>query len=303
MASMAPDAVTALDLPRRAATGNDPVWRRVLRRPAGATAVGVLVLIALSAVLAPVIAPFSPTEIGVGLPMESPSSTHPFGTDELGRDVLSRVAYGGRLALRIMVVATVIALVVGTAWGALAAVIGGWVDEVLMRIVDATMAIPFLLLVLILVAAFGANEWSLPVVLGAVNVPITVRVVRAAVLAELHREYVLAARAFGASTLRLLLSEVLPNIVPTVLVQTSVVASTVLLTEAALSFLGLGVAPPEASWGTLILDGYNNINVAPTQILFPGAVMFVAIWAITVLAEQLQAVLDVDRQVEIGAQA
>ncbi|MEN3284568.1 MAG: peptide/nickel transport system permease protein [Solirubrobacteraceae bacterium] len=302
MATAVPRGDLVVDVAPQAQVGGS-VWRRLLRRPGGVIAVAVLLLLVGSAVFAPLFVPSSPTEIGVGAPLQGPSAAHLFGTDELGRDLFSRTMYGGRLALRITVVATLIALVAGTAWGACAAIARGWVDDVLMRIVDAALAVPFLLLALILVAAFGASPWSLSLVLGIVSTPITARVVRAGVLSELHLEYLLAARAYGASTRRLLWSEVLPNVVPTLLVQASVIASTVLLTEAALSFVGLGVQPPEASWGTLILQGYSNINVAPTQIVFPGAMMFVAVWAINALAEQLQAVLDANDRAQIGAHA
>lgn len=269
------------------------VWRRLIRRPAGATALVVICLVVLSAVLAPLLAPFGPTEIGVGPIRQGPTADHLFGTDELGRDLLSRTLYAGRLALWITVLGTAIAMVVGSILGAVAALLRGLVDETLMRVVDAALAIPFLLMALILVTAFGFSALSLSVVLGLVNVPMTARIVRAAVLAELHREYVLAARSYGTKATRLLWTDVFPNVVPTLLVQTSVVASSVLLTEAGLSFVGLGIQPPEATWGTLILQGYASINTSPTLLVFPGLMTFVTVWAISALAEQLQAVLDV----------
>jgi ABC-type dipeptide/oligopeptide/nickel transport system permease subunit len=285
-------APAAAQLAEKGASGRADLLREFLRTPSALLPLAVLTAIALAAVFAPLIAPYEPTAIAPTLRLLGPSSEHWLGTDELGRDMLSRLLYGGRLALGIAAASTAIALIVGVIWGALAAMAGGLIDEVLMRIADAAMAIPFLLLALVFVAAFGASLTSLIVVLGLLHAPWTARIARVAFLTERQADYTLAAVAYGASTWRLIVSEILPNVVPTLMVQASVVAASVLLTEAALSFVGLGVQPPQASWGTLLLQGYALIYSSYWYIIFPGLAIFITIWCLNALADHLQAVLD-----------
>ncbi|MGV1047922.1 MAG: ABC transporter permease [Solirubrobacterales bacterium] len=266
--------------------------RRLLARPPAAIALTVLAVFILAAILAPLVAPFDPNALDPLNQLQGPSSGHWFGTDELGRDLFSRMVYAGRLALGIAAGGTVISMIVGTLWGGLAALRGGLLDEVLMRLVDGIMAIPVLLIALILVAAFGASPVTLAVILGLLHAPITARVARAAVLVEASTEYCVAASATGASLWRILRREVLPNTMPTLLVQASVNAASVILTEAALSFVGLGIQPPDATWGTLLNQGYAQISVSYWFVIFPSLAIFITIWALNVVADQLQAVLD-----------
>lgn len=266
--------------------------RRLLRQPAAAVALTVLALLVLLVVLAPLVGRYDPTEVAPRNQLQGPSAMHWFGTDELGRDLYSRIVWGGRLALGIAVAATAIAMLLGTLWGGIAAMRGGLVDEILMRIVDGIMSIPIILTALILVAAFGASVTSLALILGLLHVPVTARMVRSAILVERHTEYCVAATAAGASWWRLLRREILPNTTPTLLVQASLNAASIILTEAALSFVGLGIQPPDATWGTLLQQGYAKIYTAYWFVIFPGLFIFITIWALNVLADQLQVVLD-----------
>jgi ABC-type dipeptide/oligopeptide/nickel transport system permease subunit len=267
------------------------VVRKLLGRRTAAVALAALTVVILSAVLASLFTA-DPNAIDPVNQLQGPSLEHPFGTDELGRDLFSRILRGGRIALAIVGTATAIAVALGVIWGGVAAARGGLLDEVLMRTVDGFMAIPLLLFGLIFVAAFGANATSLAVIIGLLHAPPTARIARAAALSELTSDYCLAAKAYGASHTRVLFSEVLPNALPTLLVQATLVAANSLVVEATLSFVGLGVQPPAASWGTLLLQGYGRIYSSYWYVIFPGLMIFVTIWALNTVADNLQAVLD-----------
>lgn len=268
------------------------VMRRLLRRRGAVVILVLLGLLIVSAVAAPLFTSYSPTALAPRDRFQPPSLAHLFGTDELGRDLFTRNLYGGRIALGIGAAATVIAMLVGVAWGFVAAMRRGWADEVLMRLADATMAIPTILFALVLVAAFGASTVNLAIIIGLLLAPVTARLARSAALDELTSEYVLAAVASGATRTRILLSEVLPNTLPSLLVLATLNAASAILTEASLSFVGLGVQPPEASWGTLLFQGYQKIYQAIWYPIFPGLVIFLTIWLLNLLADQLQSVMD-----------
>ena len=268
------------------------VMRRLLRRREAVVILVLLGLLIISAVAAPLFTPYSPIALAPRDRFQPPSLAHLFGTDELGRDLYTRVLYGGRIALGIGAAATVIAMLIGVAWGFIAAMRRGWVDEILMRLADAAMAIPTILFALVLVAAFGASTVNLAVIIGLLLAPVTARLARSAALDELTSEYVLAAVASGATRTRMLFSEVLPNTLPSLLVLATLNAASAILTEASLSFVGLGVQPPEASWGTLLFQGYQKIYQAIWYPIFPGLVIFLTIWLLNLLADQLQSVMD-----------
>jgi ABC-type dipeptide/oligopeptide/nickel transport system permease subunit len=203
---------------------------------------------------------------------------------------------GGRLTFAIAASATALATLAGTAWGFAAAFREGWIDEILMRIADVALAVPAILFGLILVAAFGASATSLAIILGVLFTPPTARVARAAVLSELRTDYYLAAVSVGAPSWRILLEELLPNAAPVLLAQASLTAAGAIFTEASLSLVGLGVQPPDASWGTLLEYGYKNMYQSLAYVLFPAGVIFVAICALNVLGDELQAALDPSRR-------
>ena len=241
---------------------------------------------------ASVISPYTPTQTDYSHLFAAPSGAHPFGTDELGRDLMTRVMFGGRTSLEIAVAATIISMVVGVLWGFAAAFREGWVGEVLMRIADAALGMPVILLGLVLVAAFGASTLSLIVILGVLFSPATARLARSSLLSELKSEYYLAAVAVGASGPRIVLGELLPNTLPVQLARATLVAADAIFVEASLSFVGLGVQPPGASWGTLLQQGYTNLYRSIWYPIFPGLVILIAVLALNTLGDNLQRVLD-----------
>jgi peptide/nickel transport system permease protein len=273
--------------PRRAGS-----MRRFLSNPQAALASAGLVVLVGAVLLRRVISPYAPDAIDPVHRFAGPSTEHWFGTDELGRDLFSRLLQGGEVALGIAGLATVIAMAVGVVWGFVAARAGGYIEEGMLRLVDVVMAIPIVLFALILVAAFGSSTISLAVIIGLLLAPGTARIARAAVLVELKSDYSLAAISLGVSPLRLLFGELLPNAAPTLIARASLVTADAIMIEASLSFLGLGVSPPAASWGTLLRDGYNYLSRTTTYVAFPGLVIFVAILILNTLADRLQTILD-----------
>jgi ABC-type dipeptide/oligopeptide/nickel transport system permease subunit len=268
----------------------------LLRRPTAAIATLAVAVIVVCAVGAPLVAPYSPTAFNFDSLFAPPSFAHPFGTDELGRDLLTRVMYGGRTSLEMAGLATLLAMVGGATWGFVAAFNRGWIDEVLMRIADLTLGLPVILLGLVLVAAFGSSIGSLVLILGILFMPATARLARSALLSELETDYYLAAISVGAPPWRIMLKELLPNATPVLLARASVVAAEAIFVEASLSFVGLGVQPPSASWGTLLQKGYGNLYRSYWYPLFPGLVVLVAVLALNTLGDNLQRVLDPARR-------
>jgi ABC-type dipeptide/oligopeptide/nickel transport system permease subunit len=271
---------------------NRPVLLRVVRRPLGAAALSILLLLVVATIAAPLIARYSPNHIVATNTFRGPSGKHWFGTDDLGRDMFSRVLYGGRISLGIALGATVVAMLIGVAWGFAAGQARGLLDEVLMRGVDVIMSIPVIMFSLILVVAFGSRLSTLAIIIGLLLSPVTARVARAAVLTELRSDYYRAAVAVGASRLRVIFGEVLPNTAPVLIARAAIVAADAIIVEASLSFIGLGVQPPSASWGTLMQQGYQQIFRTLWYITFPGAFIFLAIWSLNTVGDQLQETLD-----------
>lgn len=246
---------------------------------------GVLALIVLMSVLAPLVAPFDPAQQSSDR-FAAPSAAHLFGTDELGRDLFSRVLFGGQLTIFIAGGATLVAMALGIAWGMAAAFTRGVADEVLMRLADTVMAIPQILFALVFISAFGADPVKLAIIVGVLLTPTTARLVRSAVISELQEDYFTAAVAFGSKRSRLLFAEVLPNARGPIVVQAAINAANAILLEASMSFVGLGIAPPEATWGTLVQQGYQKMYQSIGYVLFPALFIFVTIWLLNVLADQ-----------------
>jgi peptide/nickel transport system permease protein len=271
-----------------------PHWTRHIARNAG-VATGVLAVIVLAALLAPSIAPYNPIAQPdiIGLKDLAPSLSHPFGTDSYSRDVLSRCMYGARISLTVAALATMIAVTFGTLYGAVAGFVGGAVDAVLMRIVDAALAIPRVLLLIAILALWnGLPLWLLVVVLGATGWFGLSRMVRAQVLSLRELDFVAAARAVGASGPRILLRHILPNVLPTIIVAATLGIGHVIILEAGLSYLGLGVQPPTASWGSIIQDGADQIGTAWWISLFPGLLIVTTAIACNALGDALRAAFD-----------
>jgi peptide/nickel transport system permease protein len=273
-----------------------PRWRQTLgllaRNPTAAVAATVLLLIVLVAILDEAIAPTGPNEIAVEDRLQPPSLDHPFGTDDLGRDILSRVVLGAAVSLRVGFLAVAFALVVGTVIGLLAGYYGRWVDDVLMRAMDVLFAFPAVLLAIAVLAVRGPGSGNTALAIGIVYVPVFARVTRASVLGVREEVYVRASRSVGASDWRLLTRHVLPNAAPPIIVQTSISLAFAVLAEAALSFLGLGTQPPNPSWGLMLAEGRGFIDLAWWLAFFPGMAIFLTVLCFNLLGDGLRDVLD-----------
>jgi ABC-type dipeptide/oligopeptide/nickel transport system permease subunit len=265
--------------------------RRIMRKPSSRAALVIFVVIVLIGVLAPLIAPYDPAAQPdiVGLKSLPPSLAHPFGTDPYSRDVLSRVMYGARLSLTIGLLATLVSLTLGVAYGAVAGYVGGLVDSVMMRVLDAFLAIPRLLLLLgILVAWPQLSIRALILFLGLTGWFGLSRLVRGQVLALKHAEFVAAAQALGASRRRILTRHLLPNLISPIVVAATLGIAHVIVLEAGLSYLGIGVPQPLASWGNIIQDGADQVATLWWMSLFPGLFMVLTVMTLNVLGESLR---------------
>ncbi len=272
------------------------VAARVLRRPSAALAALVVAVLVFCTLFAPLVAPYAQSHSDYDHLFAAPSFGHLFGTDELGRDLLTRVLYGGRTSLEIAFLATLVAIVFGATWGFCAALARNWGDEVLMRLADLTLGLPVILVGLVFVAAFGPSTLNLILILGILFAPATARLARSALLSELESDYYLAAVSVGAPTWRILLEELLPNTLPVLLARASLVAADAIFVEASLSFVGLGVQPPAASWGTLLHTGYTNLYTSYWYPIFPGLVIVIAVLSLNVLGDNIQRALDPARR-------
>jgi peptide/nickel transport system permease protein len=264
--------------------------RRILRKRSSRVAFFVLGVILLVGLLAPLIAPYDPAAQPdiVFLKNLPPSFAHPFGTDLYSRDVLSRVIYGARLSLMIGVLATIVSLTFGVAYGAIAGYVGGALDAVMMRVLDAFLSIPRLLLLIgVLVAWPDFSIGALVIFLGLTGWFGLSRIVRGQVLALKHAEFVTAARALGATRRRILWRHLLPNLVSPIVVAATLGVAHVIVLEAGLSYLGIGVPPPSASWGNIILDGADQVATLWWMSLFPGLFMVLTVMTLNILAEAL----------------
>lgn len=250
-----------------------------LKKNKGAMAGGVIIVIFIfSAIFAPLIAPYDPLESNLEESLQSRSFKHWLGTDEQGRDILSRIIYGGRMSLAIGVIAVVIATALGVLLGLVAGFTGGKVDNIIMRLMDILMAFPGMLLALAIVSALGPGTLNLMIAIGVYSVPIFARVIRGSVLAVKEMEFVEAARAIGQNNFLIVSSHILPNCIGPILVLSTLRVATAILVGAGLSFLGLGPQPPTPEWGAMLSSGREYLRVAPWVATYPGlAIMFVVL--------------------------
>ncbi len=258
--------------------------------PAPTLLVGALMLLVwvVTALGAPWIAPYTAVQINLQAVSAAPSAAHWFGTDQYGRDVLSRVLYGGFYALAIAPAATLLGLAVGGAIGLATAYFGRWVDEVVMRLLDAVMAFPIVVLAMLALTALGASLVNVVLVIGFVFAPLIARTVRAAALAEVRKEYVQAARLRGESVPYILLSEILPNVKGPLIVEGTIRLGYAVFTSATLGFLGLGVQPPTPDWGLMVSENRTLLTTAPWTVLFPALAIAFVVVAISLLADGLE---------------
>ncbi|EST55136.1 glutathione ABC transporter permease GsiD [Brevibacillus panacihumi W25] len=251
-----------------------------------------LALLCLIAALAPVLAPHDPTEMFQNNRMEGSSDTFLLGTDQFGRDLLSRVIYGARVSLVVGISAVMVSVIFGTIFGLIAGYFGRWIDGFIMRVMDVLFAFPEILLALAIVAALGPGTFNTIMAIGIVNIPIFTRTVRGAVLSIKNLEFVESARAIGASTPRILFKEIFPNVTAPLLVQSSLAISGAILTESALSFLGLGIQPPDPSWGGMISEARRYMELAPGMIIWPCVAMTVTILSCNMFGDAVRDILD-----------
>jgi oligopeptide transport system permease protein len=304
-------AETEPDVVHGVSLWND-AWRRLLRNRLAVFGMGVVAIVIVASTIGPSIIsdttgytydyiPSSPALIRPFAPFTAPDGsfawTHPMGTDNVGRDILARVLLGGRISLMVGVISTLVSLVIGIAFGATAGYVGGGVDELMMRIVDVLYAIPYMMVVIVLLAFFGRQSpfgqlVLLFVALGAVSWLTMARIVRGQVISLKNQEFILAARAMGVRPWRIIARHLVPNTLGPVIVYATLTIPSVMLLEAFLSFLGLGVQAPLASWGSLAADGVQNIAIYPWQLLCPGVTMAATLFSLNFLGDGLRDALD-----------
>ncbi|MCC6543549.1 MAG: ABC transporter permease [Nitrospirae bacterium] len=244
------------------------------------------------AIFAPAITPYDPNAINVQNILEPPGFTHPFGTDDLGRDILSRIIWGSRISLSVGFVAVGISTFIGVILGAITGYYGGWVDRVIMRFVDIMLSIPTFFLLLAVIAFLEPGISNIMIVIGLTSWMGVTRLVRAEFLSVKEREFTLSARAIGAGDMRIIFRHILPNSMAPVLVSAVLGVAGAILTESALSFLGIGVQPPTSSWGNILTIGKDNIEIAWWLSVFPGVAILVTVLAYNLLGEGIRDAID-----------
>ncbi len=265
---------------------------QILRQPMAIPAVAVIAIVAFCAVAANLIAPYDPIVQAPLNGLASPSADHWLGTDHLGRDVLSRMIYGSRVALVVGVGAVAFGAMLGVPLGLVAGYLGRLVDDLIMRVMDALVAFPGLILTLSLVAVFGRSERNLVVAIGIANVPWIARIVRAQALALREQDFVVAARAIGASHGRIMAVHILPNSLAPVIVQSTLGMGYAILAEASLSYIGAGIQPPTPTWGSMLQFAFGFLHQAPLLSIIPGMAIFLLVLAFNLLGDILRDVLD-----------
>ena len=276
-------------------------WRHFRRHRLALAGSAVLLLIVLACVFAPFITPYDPVASNLADQLQGPSGRHWFGTNQVGQDLFTRVLYGGRISLSIGALAVLLAISIGLVVGSIAGYYGGWIDNILMRVADAMLAIPQLLILIILAQVLrerkllGFSSGSVvPIVLviGILSWMGVARLVRAAFLSLKEKEFVEAARASGATNGRIMLRHLLPNALSPVIVAASLRVAGAIITESGLSYLGFGVQPPTATWGNMLKDGQYQMTYAPWVAVFPGLMIFITVIAINYIGDGLRDALD-----------
>jgi peptide/nickel transport system permease protein len=276
--------------------GNGRPERRALRRllrnrPAMVGAVAIIGLASVS-VLAPVLAPYTPTEVDLRATYHGPSAKHVLGADALGRDILSRILYGTRTSLEIAVIGVAIALILGLLIGSLAGFYGGWLDRIAMRVMDVLAAFPTIILAIIVIAILGPSLRTTMLAIGISSVPTFARLARASTLTLRNEEFVVAAAALGATHLRIMCAHIVPNLLTPLIIQSTLRLSTMVLTAAGLSFIGLGVQPPNPELGTMMSEAREALQQAPHAIAFPGLVLMLIVLGFNLFGDGLRDALD-----------
>jgi peptide/nickel transport system permease protein len=267
-------------------------WRRFLASRRAVVGAALLLILTLASVLAPMLAPYDPAEQRAAAAAKPPSARHPMGTDNFGRDVLSRALWGGRVSQTIGLLSMAVSVTAGVVVGALAGFYGRAVDGSLMRLTETVVTFPTFFLLITLVAVFGASLPLLVLAIGLTSWPVTARVVRAEFLSLRERDFVQAARALGARNIRIMARHILPNVVPVIVVAATLRVAYVILVEAGLSYLGVGVPPPTASWGSMVADGRPYLFTAWWVSLFPGLFIFLTVTTYNLVGDGLRDAFD-----------
>ncbi|WP_028783690.1 nickel transporter permease [Thalassobacillus devorans] len=275
---------------------NSSLWldslSRVVKSKTSLIGLIIISLLIIIAAFAPQIATHSPTDQSIINRYQAPSAEHWLGTDELGRDIFSRLVHGSRITIQIGVITVGISMIVGVFLGAVAGYFGRWVDQIIMRLIDIMMAFPSILLAIALVAVLGKSLTNAMIAVGIVGVPHFARIVRSTVLSVKETEYIEASRVIGAKNGRILFSHVLPNCLAPIIVQATLTIGTAILDAAGLSFLGLGAQPPLPEWGAMLSDGRSALQTAPWVVMFPGFAILLVVLGFNLLGDGLRDALD-----------
>ena len=276
----------------REVTPAQRAWRRLLRRRGAMLGLFIVLFFVLTAVFAPLISPYDPIATSWSAVRKAPSWEYLFGTDEIGRDVLSRVIWGARASLMAGLVSVSISMALGIPIGLLAAYLGGWTDSFISRFTDSMLAVPFLILAIALSAFLGPSLGNAMIAIGVSAMPVFIRLTRAQVMAVKVEDYIEAARAVGNPHWRIALRHILPNVLPPLIVQASLSIAAAIIAEASLSFLGLGQQPPAPSWGSMLNTAKNYMDNAPWMAVWPGLSIFLLVLSFNLLGDGLRDALD-----------
>jgi peptide/nickel transport system permease protein len=280
------------------------VWRSFRRHKPAMIGSLIILLMALTAIFAPILTPYDPEAINLDAQLQPPSLAHPMGTDELGRDFMTRIFFGGRVSLSIGITAMILAVTIGVTVGGLAGFYGGWVDNVLMRFTDMVLAFPSLFVLIILSLALRelpiealrgtafASVFSIVLVIAALSWMVVARLVRATFIALKEKEFIEAARCIGIPNLRIMTRHLLPNAMSPIIVAATFRVATSIITESGLSYLGFGVQPPTPTWGNMLRNAQAQMTIAPWTAIFPGLIIFIAVVAINFIGDGLRDALD-----------
>jgi len=292
MAAVATETLRERQEPVAAGGELADLWRRLRQNRAAIVGAGIVGVFVLLAVLAPILVPFDPVQGNLNDRLQPASTTHWLGTDELGRDIFSRILFGARISLQIQIVAVLLALVIGVALGSVGGYLGGHVDNVIMRAMDVLLAFPGIFLALGIIAALGPGLLNLMLAAGISSVPQFARIVRASILSLKEREFVEAALALGSGSNRIMFRHLLPNCMAPIIVQSTLRMATVLLTASGLSFLGLGVQPPTPEWGAMLSNARSYLIVAPHVATIPGVAIMIVVVGFNLFGDGLRDTLD-----------
>lgn len=267
-------------------------WRRMKRNKLALVGLAVIILMILVAILAPVIAPYGYDEQNYSAVLQKPSAAYPLGTDDFGRDLLTRLIYGSRISIPVGFICSALSLIVGGGLGLVAAYYGGWVEDIIMRIMDIFMAIPAMLFAMAVLSAIGTGTYKMIIAISLSCLPLFARITRGAVYTVKNADYIDSSRAIGASNVRMMLRHMLPNALGPVIVITTFSVAGNILVVSALSYLGIGIVPPTAEWGSILSAAKPYISSAPWFLLFPGITIMLSVFAINLFGDGLRDALD-----------